>query len=426
MNREGLKSGSMRFSRDNNSILTNWWFTVDRVLLAAILTLMGVGVLVSLAASPAVAVKRGLEIYHFVERHVIFTTLSGMLMLGISLLSPKGVRRLAVLLLFLGAGSLVAVLLIGKDVNGATRWLRLAGYSLQPSEFYKPAFVVAVAGLFSWYQPGRPSSDVSSKGWLAGAGPVALAIMLYLVSSALLLAQPDVGQTILLSVVWGILFLLSGQPLQRVFALAGVGLAGLVAAYASFVHVRVRIDRFFDPGSGDTYQADRAAQSFLEGGFFGRGPGEGTIKTVLPDAHTDYVFAVIAEEYGIVACLALLALFVFIALRGLSRAWNQPDRFSRIAAVGLICLFALQAAINMGVNVGLLPPKGMTLPFLSAGGSSILSLGIMMGMILALTRQRAGAGLVKKPGFVSMTAEGFPAAAVVERTLDDMKGERRP
>ncbi len=392
----------MRFSRDDKTILANWWFTVDRVFVIAVFILMAAGVLVSLAASPAVAVKKGLGIYYFVERHIMFAGLGALVMLGASLLSPLGVRRLSIMLAGIGLILLAIVLYAGNEVNGARRWIALAGQTFQPSEFYKPVFVVVSAWLLAL---GQDASGGRATTGPARAGLIS-AVLLYLVSAALLLLQPDVGQTVLLSLVWGVLFLLSGQSLKWVAGLGLAGLASLVGAYFSFPHVRGRVERFFDPASGDNFQSERALQSFLEGGFWGRGPGEGTIKTVLPDAHTDYVFAVIAEEYGILACLVLLGLFAFIAFRAMTRIWSEPVHFTRTAVMGLIVLFVLQGAINMGVNVGLLPAKGMTLPFISAGGSSILGLGLTMGMILALTRRRAGRASLKKPRFVSKSEAG--------------------
>jgi len=401
----------MRFSRDDKGVLANWWFTVDKVFLVAVLILMAAGVFVSLAASPAIAVKRGLGVYHFVERHIMFAGLAALIMLAVSLLSPIGVRRLGAAFAGLCAVLLVIVLYSGDEVNGARRWIALAGQSFQPSEFFKPAFVVLTAWLFSISQTAHSQNAVAVAADKTGAiypawRALAGAVLLYVASAGLLLAQPDVGQTALLSLVWGALFLLSGQSMKWVGGLALAGIASIFAAYFSFAHVRVRIERFFDPASGDNYQAERALQSFLEGGFWGRGPGEGTIKTTLPDAHTDYVFAVIAEEYGILACLVLLGLFVFIAFRAIGRIWNEPEHFTRNAVTGLILLFALQASINMGVNVGLLPAKGMTLPFISAGGSSILALGVSMGMVLALTRRRIGRSSLKKPRFVSKSEAG--------------------
>ena len=408
----------MKFSRDDKGVLANWWFTVDKVFLVAVLILMGAGVLVSLAASPAIAIKRGLGVYHFVERHVLFAGLGALLMLAASLLSPLGVRRVAVALGGICLVLLVALLFTGNEVNGARRWIKLAGNSFQPSEFYKPAFVVLSAWAFSLGQAGASRSGQAK----AALPPLLTAAVLYLTSAALLLSQPDVGQTLLISLIWGALFLLSGQSLKWVGGLAGVGLAGLVGAYVTFSHVRARIDRFFDPSSGDTYQSDRALESFTQGGFWGRGPGEGTIKSILPDAHTDYVFAVIAEEYGILACLVLLGLFTFVVFRAIGRIWDEPDAFTRNSVVGLMLMFALQAAINMAVNVGLLPAKGMTLPFISAGGSSILALGLTMGLVLALTRRRAGGVSLKKPRFVSKSGAGAVQAQIGHGELDDSMG----
>jgi cell division protein FtsW len=275
--------------------------------------------------------------------------------------------------------------LFGADLNGARRWMSVGGFSLQPSELAKPAFVVVSAWLLA---------EVSRRPDMP-ALPIAVALLVSLV--ALLVLQPDVGQTLLVTLTWGALFFLSGQRLLAFAGLGALTAAGLGAAYVFLPHVQVRFDRFFNPAPGDHSQIDRAMQSFERGGFFGRGPGEGTIKTALPDAHTDFIFAVVAEEYGALACLALVAVFGFIVLRALSRASDEPDAATRLGIAGLGILFGLQALINMGVNVGLLPAKGMTLPFISAGGSSTLAVALLAGMLLALTRRRADAERLKKP-----------------------------
>jgi cell division protein FtsW len=215
------------------------------------------------------------------------------------------------------------------------------------------------------------------------------AIFLFLIIVGLLVLQPDVGQSLLLSIVWGAMFFVSGQPLALAGVAVALGAVGVVGAYLMFPHVQFRVDRFLNPVPGDNSQVDRALQSFTQGGFFGRGPGEGTIKTSLPDAHTDFIFAVIAEEYGALMCLALVILFGFIVIRALYRAGQEPEPSLRLAIIGLALLFGLQALINMGVNVGLLPAKGITLPYLSAGGSSTLAISLTLGMLLALTRRRA-------------------------------------
>ena len=235
-----------------------------------------------------------------------------------------------------------------------------------------------------------------------------LALLLWAAFAGLLVSQPDVGQTVLISTTAGILYLLAGMPLIGAVLLAAIGGGGLWLAYEKFGHVQSRIDRFFNPLPLENYQVNRAMQSFSEGGFFGRGPGEGTIKSVLPDAHTDFIFAVVAEEYGVIACLAIVGLFAFIVLRALTRAAHEPQMRDRLAIQGLAIVFGLQAVINMGVNIGLLPPKGMTLPFISAGGSSMLALAVTAGMLLALTRKRADPQRLKKPRLVpTIDAMGY-------------------
>jgi cell division protein FtsW len=375
----------MRVSRADQSRATEWWFTVDHVLVGAILAIVGAGLVLSLAASPAVAIKKGLPTYYFVERHLVFSAAGVLVMLAVSLFSPRGVRRLALLLLLLALGGMVAVHFVGAEINGARRWLTFGGHSIQPSEFAKPAFVVVAAWLFA----------ESEKREEMPALP--LAILLAALLAGLLLAEPDVGQTLLLCVVWGALYYLSGQPLLGAGVVGACGVLGVVFAYTSFDHVRARVDRFLAPTPGDYSQLDRAIKSFSEGGFLGRGPGEGTIKTVLPDAHTDFIFAVVAEEYGVAACLLLVGLFAFVVMRALVKAAQEPDAATRLSIQGLALMFGLQALINMGVNVGLLPAKGITLPFISAGGSSTLSLSITLGMLLALTRRRPHPARVKRP-----------------------------
>jgi cell division protein FtsW len=382
----------MRLSRTDRSLLTEWWFTVDRVLLTAVLMLVGAGAVLSLAAGPAVAIRKGLPTFYYVERHLLVTAAGLVLMFAVSLCSPRQARRLALGLLLTMLGLMVAVLVSGPEINGAKRWLRLGGHSFQPSELAKPAFVVIAAWLFA--ESGR-RSDVP-------ALPVAVALYLGFVS--LVALQPDIGQALLISLVWGGLFYLSGQPLRRLALFCLFAVSAFAGLYAMFPHVRTRIARFLDPSSGDTYQTDRAIESFTEGGFFGRGPGEGTIKGILPDAHTDFPFAVIGEEYGTVACLALVALFAFVVFRALWQVWGEQDAFRRLAVTGLALLFALQAAINMGVNVGLTPAKGMTLPFISSGGSSNLAAALLAGLLLSLTRRWPHAGRVKKPSFRTTTA----------------------
>ncbi len=364
----------MSISRTDRSLLADWWFTIDRVLLAALLALAAAGSVLSLAASPAMALKRGFPTFYFFERHLAFTAIAVAILLAVSLASPAAIRRIALLLLVAGVAAMAAVLVIGPEINGARRWLRVAGYSLQPSEFAKPAFIVLAAWLLAETQR---RDDMPA---------TALAFGLLAVFEALLLLEPDVGQALLVAIVFGSMFVLAGGSLKLIAAMAVAGAAVGVMAYQTFPHVRARIDRFITPGSGDTFQTDRALQSFIEGGFLGRGPGEGTIKHVLPDAHTDFIFAVIAEEYGVLTCLVLVGLYALIVIRGLFHAIDARSPFVRLAVAGLALLIGVQAMVNIGVNVGLLPAKGMTLPFISNGGSSLLAIGISAGMLVGLTR----------------------------------------
>jgi cell division protein FtsW len=363
-------------SRERRTLLSEWWWTVDPMLLAAIMGLMLAGVILSLAASPPVATRIGLDPFHFFNRHVLFLIPSIVVMIGTSFLSPKQVRRAAFVVFVISVVMIVATLAFGPEVKGARRWITLLGVNIQASESAKPAFVVIVAWLFS-ESARRPEMPATS---------MAMAMLLLIVS--LLVMEPDFGQTMLLLIVWGALFFIAGMRIVWVFGLIGASAAGLFTAYLTVPHVAGRIKRFMDPASGDTFQTDMAMDSFLHGGWFGQGPGEGTVKRLLPDSHTDYVFAVAAEEFGIVLCLMLAALFAFIVLRSLSRAYASEDMFSRFAASGLAIMFGVQAAINMAVNLQLMPAKGMTLPFISYGGSSMVSLAFGVGMLLALTRQR--------------------------------------
>ena len=375
----------MRITRADRSVLSDWWFTVDRLMFFGLLLLMGAGLVLSLAASPPIAEKFDLEPFYFVRRHAALIVPAIVIMFAASTLTSKQIRRASLVIFLVGIALMIGILLFGPEVKGAKRWLLLGSFSLQPSEFVKPAFVVLTAWLFNESQKRK---DVPG---------LELAIGLYAVFALLLVLQPDFGQTLLVSAVWGALFYMAGINMIWIAALLALGVAGLFSAYLLLPHVASRIDRFLDPDSGDTYQSDRSIDSFLNGGWFGKGPGEGTVKDVLPDSHTDFIFAVAAEEYGLIACLILMALFAFIVLRGLSKAAQESDGFIRHAVAGLVMLFGLQTLINMAVNVGLLPAKGMTLPFISYGGSSMLAMALTMGFALGLTRKRPMTGRLKHP-----------------------------
>jgi cell division protein FtsW len=363
-------------SREQRTPFSEWWWTVDKPLMGAILALMLTGVILSLAASPPVATRIGLDPFHFFSRHVMFLAPSFMVLLGVSFLSPRSIRRSALIIFTISIILIVVTLAVGPEVKGSRRWITLVGVNIQASEIAKPSFVVIAAWLFA-ESTRRPEMPATS---------MALVLLLMLVS--LLVMEPDFGQTMLILMVWGSLFFIAGMRMIWVFGLAGLGAAGLFSAYLFVPHVAGRIKRFMNPASGDTFQVDTAMEAFYNGGWFGLGPGEGIAKRSLPDSHTDFVFAVAAEEFGIILCLAMVALFAFVVIRTLSRAYANEDMFCRFAASGLAILFGVQAAINMSVNLQLIPAKGMTLPFISYGGSSIVSLAYGVGMMLALTRLR--------------------------------------
>ena len=368
----------MSIARTDNSILGRWWWTVDKWMLVALLVLATMGVLLSMAASPPVAERIGLDPLHFVQRQAIYLPLAMVIMLGVSLMSPVGARRLAIMV-FLGAiVLLILTLAVGIEIKGARRWLNLSGFSLQPSEFVKPALAVVCAWLFA---ANRLGAEIPGN---------LISFCIYVLVAGLLLLQPDVGQALVVSAVWFSQWFLAGLPMIWVAVACAVGIAGLTAAYFIFPHVASRIDRFIDPAAGDNYQTDKAMEAFMNGGLWGRGPGEGTVKANLPDAHADFILAVAGEEFGLIVCLIIVAIFAFIVLRGFVKLMRTTDLFVVIAAAGLLVQFALQALINMGSTVNLMPTKGMTLPFISYGGSSLLALAFGMGILLALTRTRLG------------------------------------
>jgi cell division protein FtsW len=362
-------------SRLDKSPIATWWWTVDRWFLAAFLSLMGLGIILSFAASPAVAERIGLDTFHFATRQIVFMIPALAVLLSVSFLSPRQVRRLSIVMLCLALVMMVVVLFIGVEVKGARRWVSIAGLSIQPSEFLKPAFVIVCAWLFAEHkrQPDIPGN--------------LFAMILLGVVLALLVAQPDLGQTMLVLGTWGVMFFMAGLSWIWIVVLGLLGAGGAAAAYAVFPHVSERVDRFMT-GEGDTFQVDMARDAVIHGGWLGVGPGEGTVKRIIPDSHADFVFAVAGEEYGIVLCFIILGLFAFVVLRGLNIALKEYDDFTRFSVAGLVVNFGLQSIINMGVNLQLMPAKGMTLPFISYGGSSLIAIAIAMGMVLALTRKK--------------------------------------
>lgn len=367
----------MLVSRSDRGLVARWWFTVDRMLLFAVMLLMATGVLISMAASPPVAERIGLDTFHFFRSQLIFLGPAICILLGLSFLDIAKARRISFLALGGAFTLMVAALFFGPEIKGAHRWINIGPIGLQPSELAKPAFVVIAA----WFLA-EHTRDRALPGNIIAFGLFGLFV-------GLLILQPDFGQTALVVTTFGLMLLVYGIRWITVLGLAGGVVAGVMAAYATVPHVASRIDRFLNPDKGDTFQVDMAMQAFHNGGFMGAGPGGGEAKLVLPDAHTDFTFAVVGEEFGFIACMLLMLLFAFVVMRILKHAKMEQQPFPALAQTGLAVMFGLQAVINMGVNVALLPAKGMTLPFISYGGSSLLGLAFAMGIVLALGRRQA-------------------------------------
>lgn len=369
----------MTFDRHKRNIISSWWWTVDRVSLIAILAMVVVGAVLVSTASPAVAERIGAPSLHFIKMQMAYLFVSLGIMFTLSLGTARQVQRIAILGYLMTLVMLVIVLFYGTEIKGATRWLNLLGFSLQPSEFVKPLFAVFTAWLlsrnmrvadFKEYQP---------------------SVLFFIATVTLLLMQPDVGMTIVVTAVWCGQLFVAGIPLMWVAVLAVGGISLVIFAYSFFPHVTYRIDSFLASMDGDaSYQVKKSLSAFESGGLFGRGPGEGVVKQHLPDSHTDFIFAVAGEELGALVCILIVLLYGVVVIRGFLKMLNEEDRFIVLAVAGLLMQFGIQASINMGVALNLFPTKGMTLPFISYGGSSMLSIAVAMGMMLALTRKRYG------------------------------------
>lgn len=364
-------------TRLDTSTVGRWWWTVDKWMLAATALLIGIGIMLNLAAGPPAAERIGAGTFYFVRKQMAFLPLALLVMFAISLLAPVNVRRFAAIGFLVTGLMTLLTLVIGDEINGARRWLSIGPMHFgQPSEFVKPFFAVVSAWMFAEHKMREDfPGNVIAVGMLA-------AVVL------VLLNQPDIGMTLVVSAVWCAQFFIAGLPIFWVILIVILGLVSAVGAYFTFDHVASRVDRFLDPSSGDTYQVTQAMRAFQQGGLFGRGPGEGRVKEALPDAHTDFIFAVAGEEFGVFLCLVIVALFAFIVIRALTKAMKEENLFVLLAVGGLAVQFGLQAMINMASSLHMMPTKGMTLPFISYGGSSLVALGVATGMILALTRRR--------------------------------------
>ena len=363
-------------SRTDKSVLGQWWWTVDKPVLAAILSLTVMGIVMIATASPPVAEHLGIDPFHFLKRHVILLIPAMGVMFGVSLLEPRQVWRLSSLA-FLGAiAAMVLVLLFGMEIKGARRWIHIAGFSLQPSEFIKPAFAIVAA----WFMAQHKKSE--------RMGGMIVAVGLYGLSVTLLMMQPDFGMTFVVTSMFCVQIFMAGLPLRYVVILGGFLLVAVAVVYMSFGHVQSRIDRFLNPESGDNYQVEQSLEAFRQGGLVGKGPGQGTVKLRLPDAHADFIFSVAGEEMGFIVVLIIMGLFAFIVVRGFGQLMEQDDIFSVLAAGGILTMVGVQAFIHMGSALNILPAKGMTLPLMSYGGSSVVGIGFALGALLALTRKK--------------------------------------
>jgi len=359
--------------RTDRSLVGVWWWTVDRGLLLSTVMLMVMGILLVMAAGPAVADLIKLPSQHFTMRQITFIIPSLVLMLTVSMLEPRPIRALSLVSLAVVMGLMVLAIVAGSEIKGATRWISIMGFNLQPSEFAKPLFAVVSAWLLTLWREGE-----DFPGWIYSTGLLAAIV-------TILVLQPDIGMTVVVVMTWGFQMFLAGMPMMFVIGAVALAPLALFTAYKTLDHVKVRIDKFFEGGS---WQVDQARQSFADGGIFGVGPGDGTIKLNLPDAHSDFIFAVAAEEYGAIACIALLCVYGFVVIRGFARAMSDEGLFCLIAGSSLVMQVGVQACIHMASSVDLIPTKGMTLPFVSYGGSSMLASSLTMGLLLAITRRR--------------------------------------
>ena len=374
------------FDRTDRSHIGVWWWTVDKMMLASIFLLMVLGAVLVMAASPPVASRIGLPEQHFVWKQLIFLMPATAIMLITSIFSARLIRILCLFGLVFVSCLMIATVLIGPEVKGATRWLTISGFRLQPSEFIKPLCAVSCARLLGLWRERE-----QFPGWIWASAISGFVI-------ALLMFQPDIGMASVVLLTFGFQLFLAGLPLLIVFTAIGLTpLAGWLG-YSHFGHVQQRVDRFLDGGG---MQTERSIQSFVEGGWFGVGPGDGTVKQDLPDAHADFIFSVAAEEYGLMACLLLIGAYSFVVIRGYAQSLNRPNMFAILAVSGLTTQFGLQAAIHMASSVDMIPTKGMTLPLISYGGSSLLASGLTLGLILALTRK----SLHSAPAFAHKPAQ---------------------
>ncbi|MFV0626102.1 MAG: FtsW/RodA/SpoVE family cell cycle protein [Alphaproteobacteria bacterium] len=367
------------FSRNSKGIIANWWWTVDKVLLTCLTLIIIIGIFLNFTASPAVANRIGFDSYHFVKRQIFFLPITYGLMVLISMQRLKTIRRIAIIGYVITLFLLLLTIFGGYETKGASRWIKILGFSLQPSEFAKPTFIVVSAWLFDGQMKNKnfPGNIIS--------------FLLFGLTAGLLILQPDFGMTIVLTLIWLFQFFLSGLSITLVAILVFGCLIMGVLAYFTLDHVHTRIQQFLDNENNLSFQIKKSIEAFQSGNIFGRGPGEGIVKAHIPDAHTDFIFAVAAEEFGIFLCFIIIGLFSIVVVRSMILSMKDNNFFIILSASGLSASFGLQAIINMASTVHLIPTKGMTLPFISYGGSSLLATALGMGILLAVTRRNVHA-----------------------------------
>lgn len=369
----------MNFDRQKSNYLSSWWWTIDRVALFLILSIVVMGILLVSTSSPAIAERIGFGSFYFVKKQLLYLSIALVLVVITSSLSITAIRNIGFIGFFVGILVLILVLLFGVETNGARRWVSIHGFSMQPSEFMKPLFVIVTAWILSKFH------DTSKK------NAYKYSCLLYFMFAGLLILQPDFGMVVVVSAVWAGQLFISGLPLLFIAVFVVMGIIGAGGAYLFLPHVTKRVDSFLGLNNSEAnFQVTKSLEAFQNGGILGKGPGEGSVKLNLPDAHTDFIFAVAGEELGAIFCILIVLLYASLVIRGLRKMMHESDLFIVYTVCGLLLQFGLQSAINMGVSLHLLPTKGMTLPFISYGGSSMLAISIAMGIILALTKKRYG------------------------------------
>lgn len=363
------------YHSSKNNFLRQWWRSIDQQVVIALMILFSFSLMLVTTSGPAVASRIGLDEHYFSSRQLIYLSIAAAVILGFSLFDSRSLKRIAIIGFFLNIILLILVRFYGYEVKGAVRWINIFGVSMQPSEFIKPFFAVVSGWILALkFEDDFPGFTVCS--------------VLYLIVASLLIIQPDFGMLVMVTTVFGVQLFVSGMPLFWIVLALVSGIFGVTGAYFLLPHVAKRINSFLDPDSSENYQVTKSLMAFEHGGMYGRGPGEGAIKQVLPDSHTDFIFAVAGEEFGAIICLIMIGVFAFIVLRSFVRLVNEEDRFVQLAATGIITQFGLQSIINIGVTLNLLPTKGMTLPFISYGGSSTIAISMAMGMLLAFTKRK--------------------------------------